>query len=85
MGGRVGGITSKFYVETRGIKVSGGQIVKAGTVLTRQGTLWKAGLGTSGRNSVTALIDGEVYFTKKKNAYKTVVTYVNVKPVTAAA
>ena len=32
MGGRVGGISSKYYCETGGIKVSGGQQVKAGTI-----------------------------------------------------
>jgi len=44
MGGRVGGISSKYYRETAGIKVSGGQKVKSGTILTRQGTQWKRGL-----------------------------------------
>ncbi len=80
MGGRVGGITSKFYVETRGVKVSGGQVVTAGTILTRQGNKWQAGLNTIGRSSVTATVTGEVYFTKKKNNNKKVVTYVNIKP-----
>ena len=80
MGGRVGGITSKFYVETRGVKVSGGQAVTAGTILTRQGNKWQAGLNTAGRSSVTATLSGTVYFTKKKNKSKKVVTYVNVKP-----
>jgi len=32
MGGRVGGISSKYYCETAGIKVSGGQKVKSGTI-----------------------------------------------------
>lgn len=82
MGGRVGGITSKYYWETRGVKVSGGQTVKAGTILTRQGTQWKAGLNTVGRNTITAIVDGEIYFTKKKNSYNRVVTYINVKPAT---
>lgn len=83
MGGRVGGITSKYYWETRGVKVSGGQVVKAGTILTRQGTQWKAGLNTVGRNTITAVADGEIYFTKKKNSYNRVVTYINVRPVAA--
>jgi ribosomal protein L27 len=81
MGGRVGGITSKFYTETRGVKVSGGQKVKSGTILTRQGDQWKAGLNVIGRTSLTAAIDGEVYFTRKKNSYNKVITLVNVKPV----
>ncbi len=80
MGGRVGGITSKYYYETRGIKVSGGQQVKAGTILTRQGQIWKPGLNVVGRNSLTALIEGEVYFTRKKNSYNRIVTFINIKP-----
>ena len=80
MGGRVGGITSKYYVETRGIKVSGGQKVKSGTVLTRQGDRWKPGLNVIGRASLTAACDGEVYFTRKKNGYKAVITLINIKP-----
>ena len=48
MGGRVGGTAAKFYRETRGLKVSGGQAVKIGTVLTRQGDHWKPGLNVNG-------------------------------------
>ena len=80
MGGRVGGITSKFYCETGGIKVSGGQKVKAGTVLTRKGDQWKPGLNVLGRSSLTAAISGEVYFTRKKNSYSRVITLINIKP-----
>ena len=80
MGGRVGGISSKYYWETGGIKVSGGQKVKAGTILTRQGDQWKAGLNVIGRSSVSAAIDGEVYFTRKKNSYGRVITFINIKP-----
>ncbi len=85
MGGRVGGISSKFYKETKGIKVSGGQEVKAGTVLTRQGHKWQAGINVIGRTNLTAGIDGEVYFTKKKNTFKREKTYINVRPAKAAA
>lgn len=81
MGGRVGGISSKFYAETAGIKVSGGQRVKSGTVLTREGNRWKAGLNVNGRSSLTAALEGEVYFTRKKNASKKVVVFINIKPV----
>jgi ribosomal protein L27 len=80
MGGRVGGITSKFYCETAGIKVSGGQKVKSGTILTRQGDKWKCGLNVIGRSSLTAVCDGEVYFTRRKNSSKKVITLVNIKP-----
>ena len=80
MGGRVGGITSKYYCETAGVKVSGGQKVKSGTILTRQGDRWKAGLNVIGRSSLTAGVDGEVYFTRRKNGSNKVITLVNIKP-----
>ena len=81
MGGRVGGITSKFYRETRGIKVAGGQVVKAGTVLTRQGNRWHPGINVIGRTHLTAACDGKVYFTHKKGSYRKVLTLVNIRPV----
>ena len=81
MGGRVGGISSKYYWETGGVKVSGGQKVKAGTILTRRGQQWQCGINVIGRSSLTAAIEGEVYFTRKKNSYNRVVTFINIKPV----
>ena len=80
MGGRVGGITSNYYTETRGVKVSGGQQVTAGTVLTRNGDQWKKGINVIGRSSLTAAVNGEVYFTRKKNSYNKVITLINIKP-----
>jgi len=76
---RVGGLTKRFYKETRGVKVSGGQKVKSGTVLTREGHKWQPGINVAGRMHLTATCDGEVYFTKKKNNYKKLVTLVNVR------
>ena len=75
---RVGGLTTKFYRETRGVKVTGGQKVTSGTILTRQGDKWKPGINVNGRSHLTAACDGEVYFTKKRNSKK-VVTYINVR------
>ena len=80
MGGRVGGLSSKFYRETRGIKVSGGQRVKGGAMLTRRGDRWKPGLNVTGRMHLTATCDGEIYFTKKRGQYMKTVTYINVRP-----
>lgn len=80
MGGRVGGLTSKYYSETRGVKVSGGQSVKSGSILTRQGHKWQPGLNVIGLAHLTAACDGEVYFTRKKNRYNRVVTCINIKP-----
>lgn len=77
---RKGGITNKYYKETRGLKASGGQVVPAGTILTRQGHRWKAGINIIGRTSLVAACDGEVYFTHKKDHYKQASTYINVRP-----
>ena len=78
---KVGGLTSKFYRETRGMKVSGGQFVKAGTVLTRQGQRWKPGINVLGSIHLNAQCDGIVYFTRKRNKYRREVTYINIRPV----
>lgn len=80
---KVGGLTAKYYKETKGLKVSGGQKVKAGTVLTREGHKWQPGLNISGTMHLVALCDGEVYFTKKKNKYNKQITIVNVRAVEA--
>ena len=82
---RLGHTTHKYYVETRGIKVSGGQTVKSGTILTRQGHKWQPGINVIGRMHLTAGCEGEVYFTKKKNTYRRVVTYINIRPVAVKA
>ncbi len=76
---KVGGLTAKFYRETKGLKVSGGQTVKAGTVVTREGHKWQPGLNISGKMHLVATCDGEVYFTKKKNKYNKIVTVVNIR------
>ena len=62
------------------MKVSGGQNVKSGTMLTRDGDKWKPGLNVTGRMHLTAVCDGEVYFTKKKGNYNLAVTYINIRP-----
>jgi len=82
MAGKVGGLTTKFYRETAGIKVAGGEKVKAGTVLTRDGDRWKPGINVIGRMHLTAKCEGEVYFTKKRKNNK-VQTYINIRSVAA--
>ena len=76
---KVGGKTNKFYTETRGLKVSGGQVVKAGSMLTREGHRWKPGVNILGDMHLTAKCDGEIYFTRKKNRYNKAVTYINIR------
>ena len=78
---RVGGLSKKFYRETRGLKVSGGQFVKAGTVLTRNGNKWKPGDNVAGLMHLTAKCDGEIHFTKKRGNYRKTVTYIHIRPV----
>ena len=78
---RLGGITKKYYWETRGMKVSGGQPVKAGTILTREGHRWQPGINVIGRTHLTAGCDGHVYFTKKRGSYRRAITIINVRPV----
>ena len=76
---RLGGITKRYYIETRGIKVTGGEFVKAGTILTRQGHRWQPGLNVTGRTSLTAACGGQVYFTRKKNSYNKLITVINIR------
>lgn len=64
-----------------GVKLFGGQIVKAGNILVRQrGTKHNPGLnvGIGRDHTLFALIDGEIEFSKKKDNK----TYVSVKPLT---
>jgi ribosomal protein L27 len=84
MGGRVGGLSHKFYRETAGIKVSGGQKVKEGAVLTREGDQWKPGLNVRGRMHLSSAIEGIVYFTQKRSRDGKRATYVNIRPLEAA-
>ena len=78
----VGGVSHKHYPETKGLKAASGQLVKKGTILTRQGDKWKAGLNVAGKGSIQAACDGTVYFTSRKGSYTTQKRYtvINVKP-----
>ena len=78
----VGGLTHKHYSETKGLKVSGGSAVKKGTILTRQGDKWRAGVNVGGTASLYALCDGVVYVTTRRGTYKTKKRYtvINIKP-----
>lgn len=78
----VGGITHKHYPETKGLKIAGGELVKKGAILTREGNKWKQGLNVGGKSTLYALCNGAVYFTKKRGTYRTkkMVTVINIKP-----
>ena len=76
-----GGISHINYKETKGLKISAGEIVKAGTILTREGGKWKAGINTAGINTIYALRRGKVYFTRRKPAprAKKVYSFINIE------
>lgn len=78
---KVGRTTHKFYKETRGLKISGGEFVKAGTILSREGNKWKAGINVGGISTVYAITSGKVFFTRRKGNYRTnkTITVVNIK------
>jgi ribosomal protein L27 len=80
---RKGGTSHINYKETRGLKVSAGQGVKAGSILTRQGDKWKPGINVGGRGTLYAKTCGSVYFTHKKSRYRTkrLDTFVNIKKI----
>ncbi|MFC1704630.1 50S ribosomal protein L27 [Candidatus Omnitrophota bacterium] len=66
-----GGTSAIHYKETKGLKKSGGQFVKKGAILTREGDKWKAGINVRGKSTLCALCDGEVYFTNRRGTYRT--------------
>ena len=78
---KVGGISHKFYRETRGMKVTGGQFVTGGTVLTRQGHKWHPGRNVVGRTHLSAGCDGIVFFTRKKSGFNRINTIINIRPI----
>jgi len=81
---RRGGLSHINYKETKGVKITEGQFVKKGSILTRQGDKWKAGINTAGKASVYALCDGTVYFKKRKGTYhkRKLFATINIKEVT---
>jgi len=74
-----GGLSHKYYCETRGLKVTAGQKVNTGAILTRQGDKWKTGINVGGRTILFALVDGTVYFTKTKGKHNRLITKINIK------
>ncbi len=63
-----------------GLKLSGGQVAKAGNIIVRQrGTKYKPGtnVGLGKDHTIFALVDGRVVFQKKRDNR----SYVSVEPV----
>lgn len=75
-----GGLSHINYKRTKGLKVSGGQFVSQGALLTRQGDKWKPGLNISGQGTLLAKTSGTVYFTKKRGTYhkNKITTFINI-------
>jgi ribosomal protein L27 len=62
------------------VKVSGGQVVKTGQILLRGMSTYKAGKNVKGLDTLHALCNGKVYFTKKKTSHGRVRTFINILP-----
>jgi ribosomal protein L27 len=75
-----GGRKSRHYVDTKGVKVSEGEFVKAGTILTREGNRWKAGLNVGDSGTLFALSSGRIYFKRRKGKRLKRQTFINISP-----
>jgi len=65
----------------RMLKVSNGQVVKAGHILIRGYNTYKAGKNVKGLDTLFALCYGKVLFSKKKTSHGQVRTFINIVPV----
>ena len=61
-----------------GLKVSGGQTVKAGQILARSISNYKAGKNVKGIGTIFALREGKVAFSRKKTPHGKFKTFINV-------
>lgn len=64
----------------KAMKVSGGQVVKTGQILSRGFSTYKAGLNVKGLGTLYATAQGEVYFSHKKTPHGKIRTFINVQP-----
>lgn len=62
----------------KGIKVSSGQPVKAGQILAKGLTTYKAGQNVKGLATMFALCPGKVYFSRKKTPHGKFRTFIHV-------
>lgn len=67
------------------VKVSDGQAVKPGQILVRGIGAYKSGKNAKGLDTIYAVCEGSVYFSKKKTPHGRVRTFVNVLPAESAA
>ncbi len=64
----------------QGLKVSQGQPVKTGQILSREYLAYKPGKNVGGRATLFALCDGKIHFTKKKTSHGKVRPFINIMP-----
>jgi len=64
----------------KGVKISGGMIVKKGQILVAGRSDYKAGENVNGITVLYAACDGKVYFTKKKTTSRSARTFINISP-----
>ena len=64
----------------RCIKVCGGNLVKTGQLLVRGVGSYKAGRNVEGINTLHALCDGKVSFSRKKTPHGKMRTFINIIP-----
>ncbi|OGX17942.1 MAG: hypothetical protein A3K83_02145 [Omnitrophica WOR_2 bacterium RBG_13_44_8b] len=62
----------------RAVKVSAGNIVKTGQILSRGLSTYKAGINVKGIATLHALCPGKIYFTRKKTSHGKVRTFINI-------
>lgn len=64
----------------KALKVSGGERVLTGEILSRGLSTYKAGINVKGIATLHALCPGEIYFTRKKTSHGKARTFLNVRP-----
>lgn len=64
----------------KAIKVSGGQAVKTGQILSRGVMTYKAGCNVAGIDTLQALCPGKVHFARKKTSHGKERTFINILP-----
>jgi ribosomal protein L27 len=64
----------------KAVKISGGQLVKTGQILSRGFNQYKAGKNVEGINNLRAACSGEIAFTRKKTSHGRVRTFINIMP-----
>ena len=62
----------------KALKVSSGNIVKTGQILSRGLSTYKAGINVKGIATLHALCPGKIYFTRKKTSHGKARTFINI-------